>query len=107
MDGECASEDVAPAALAALASAAASISFRLRSAAFCRASSTWLSRMDLVYASRICSRRCSKSIGPIAIFPRREDGSAILDGGIEPGFGDLALSTALIRELAVVATDTG
>lgn len=43
----------------------------------------------------------------MAIFPRRDDGSAILDGGLEPEFGDLALSIALIRELAVVATETG
>lgn len=100
-------EAEAAAAAFAFAFAVASISLRLRSAAFCRASRAWLSRIDLVYASRMCSRRCSKSIGPTDIFRRRGDGSAILDGGKEGGAGDLALSTALIRELAVVATETG
>lgn len=53
------------------------------------------------------SRRFSKSIGPTEILRRRVVGSAILEGGRERGLGDLALSTAFIRELAVLAKETG
>lgn len=46
-------------------------------------------------------------MGPTEILRRRADGSAIFVGGRDNGFGDLALSTALLRELAVVAIETG
>lgn len=46
-------------------------------------------------------------MGPTDILRRRVDGSAIFVGGRDNGFGDLALSTALLRELAVVAIETG
>ena len=46
-------------------------------------------------------------MGPTEILRRRVAGSAILVGGRDKGLGDLALSTAFIRELAVVAIETG
>jgi hypothetical protein len=95
------------AAAAALALAAASNSFLLLSAACCLASFAWLSRIDLLYASLMCSLRCSKSIGPTDIFRLRAVDSLVLGvdfGGLR--IGDLALSIAFSRELAVVAVDT-
>lgn len=66
--------------------------------------------MVLVYASRMCSRRCSKSMGPTMIL--RFAGSYVLDDeGPSRAFGragGFALAAAsFIRELAVVATETG
>lgn len=69
--------------------------------------------MVFVYANRICSRRCSKSIGPTAIILRfagsyvfDEEGSFTLSlaAGRAGGF---VLAVSFIRELAVVATETG
>lgn len=69
--------------------------------------------MVFVYANRICSRRCSKSIGPTAIILRfagsyvfDEDGSLTLSLAVGRA-GGFVLAVSFIRELAVVATETG
>lgn len=66
--------------------------------------------MVLVYASRMCSRRCSKSIGPTAIILRFA-GSYVFDeegGSLAFGrAGGFALAASFIRELVVVAKETG
>lgn len=66
-----------------------------------------------MYANRICSRRCSKSIGPTAIILRfagsyvfDEDGSLTLSLAVGRA-GGFVLAVSFIRELAVVATETG
>lgn len=69
--------------------------------------------MVLVYANRMCSRRCSKSIGPTAIILRfagsyvfDEEGSLTLSLAFGRA-GGFVLANSFIRELAVVATETG
>lgn len=69
--------------------------------------------MVFVYANRICSRRCSKSIGPTAIILRfagsyvfDEEGSLTLSLAVGRA-GGFVLAASFIRELAVVATETG
>jgi hypothetical protein len=56
----------------------------------------------------MCSLRCAKSIGPSEILRRRCVGSVALAAALaNAALGDFARSAALIRELAVVASDTG
>lgn len=69
--------------------------------------------MVFVYANRICSRRCAKSIGPTAIILRfagsyvfEEEGSLTLSLADDRA-GGFVLAVSFIRELAVVATETG
>lgn len=58
----------------------------------------------------MCSRRCSKSIGPTAIILRFAGSYVFDEEGLSLAFGragGFVLAASFIRELAVVATETG
>lgn len=58
----------------------------------------------------MCSRRCSKSIGPTAIILRFAGSYVFDEEGLSLAFGRagaFVLAASFIRELAVVATETG
>ena len=114
---ELAAAATAAAAVAKVAASASTLicattssSFLLLSAAACLTSFAWVSRIDLLYASLIVSRRCAKSIGPTEILRRRVAAadSSDLDGPrwLLDGWDEDPPSDPLILDAVVVAVAT-
>lgn len=90
--------------------ATTSSSLLLLSAAACLASFAWVSRIDLLYASLMVSRRCAKSIGPTEILRRRVAAADSSDLGaprwLLGGWDEDPPSGPLILDAVVVAVAT-
>jgi len=110
-DATAAAMPVTAASASSLTFADISSSFRLRSAAACRASLACESRMDLLYASLMVSRRCAKSMGPSDSLRLRSDASSpfvvpLWEGFVGDAGRDAGRDPAFILEAEVVAVAT-